>query len=467
MNPFRNTLWLSLGDLAAKVLNFLALVYLARVLGVADYGAFEFAITVLTYFTLLADAGLEVWSLRETARGADLKSLVSRTLFWKCTFAASALIILVFALPLFPAYPGLRSLLFILGAVLVVQALNLKWVFLGQEKMRWVAAGLVLAQIFFSVGMVRLVSSSADLSLAAWVWLVSEIISSLFFGGLYVRSHGFDFTWPGWSEAGKSLKPAFSIGLMQAMGIMNYNFDSLLLGFLAGAEPVGWYKAAYKPITAVLGLPLTYFAGLLPALTRAYTSGQDEFRVLFDRSLRLTLLCCLPIAIGGTFLAQPIIDLLYGPEYAQSVLILKILAWSAAIVVFRATLRHGLLAVGRQDLALRAAVVAVGLNILLNSVLISKYGMLGAAFTTVFSDLAWLTISIVDIGRVIARLNWFSYFFHPLLAGAVMVLSFFLLKEQSWLFQAVASVGVYGIILVVTGEKETRSWIQKLRLGVS
>ncbi|MCU0487465.1 MAG: flippase [Anaerolineales bacterium] len=467
MSPFRNTLWLSLGDLAAKVLNFLALVYLARVLGVADYGAFEFAITVLTYFTLLADAGLEVWSLRETARGANLQSLVSRTLFWKSSFAALALVILIVALPLFPAYPGLRSLLLILGAVLVIQALNLKWVFLGQEKMRWVATGLVFAQVFFSVGMFRLVSSPEDLSMAAWVWLVSEIISSLFFGGLYFRVHGFKFAWPGWSEAAASLKPALSIGLMQAMGIMNYNFDSLLLGFLAGAEPVGWYKAAYKPITAVLGLPLTYFAGLLPALTRAFTASREEFWAVFERSLRLTLLCSLPIAIGGTFLAQPIIDLLYGPDYAQSVLILKILAWSAAMVVFRATLRHGLLAVGRQDLALRAALVAVSLNILLNSVLISKFGMLGAAFTTVFSDLAWLTISIADFNRVITRLNWISYLFHPLLAGGAMALSFFLLKEQNWLLQAITGTGVYGMVLVISGEKETRSWIRKLRVGVS
>lgn len=467
MSPFRNTLWLLLGDLAAKVLNFLALVYLARVLGVGGYGVFEFAITVLTYFTLLADAGLEVWSLRETARGVDLRSLASQTLFWKITFAALSLGILILALPFFPAYPGLRSLCYILGLVLIVQALNLKWVFLGQEKMRWVSAGLILAQIFFSVGMVRLVSSSVDLNRAAWVWLASESISSLFFGVLYIREQGFRLSWPGWPEAFKSLKPALSIGLMQAMGIMNYNFDSLLLGFLVGAEAVGWYKAAYKPITAVLGLPLTYFAGLLPALTRACTAGREEFWAVFDRSLRLTLLCSLPIAIGGTFLAQPIVDLLYGPDYAQSVLILKILAWSAAMVVFRATLRHGLLAVGRQDLALRAALVAVSLNILLNSLLISKYGMLGAAFTTVFSDLAWLTISIADFGRVIARLNWISYLYHPLLASVAMALSFYLLKEQNWLLQAVASVSVYGIILVVTGEKETRSWIQKRRMGVS
>ncbi len=67
MNPFRNTLWLSLGDVIAKTLNFLAIVYLARTLGVAGYGELEFAITIITYFALLADGGLEIWSTRETS----------------------------------------------------------------------------------------------------------------------------------------------------------------------------------------------------------------------------------------------------------------------------------------------------------------------------------------------------------------------------------------------------------------
>ena len=69
MNPFRNILHLSLGDFIAKSLNFLAFIYLARLLGVTNYGVLEFALAILTYFLLFADGGLELWATREAARG--------------------------------------------------------------------------------------------------------------------------------------------------------------------------------------------------------------------------------------------------------------------------------------------------------------------------------------------------------------------------------------------------------------
>ena len=78
VNPFRNILKLSLGDFFAKTFNFIAFLYLARVLGVTSFGTLEFAVTILTYFTLLADGGLEFWSTREVAHTGDVRQLVQR-----------------------------------------------------------------------------------------------------------------------------------------------------------------------------------------------------------------------------------------------------------------------------------------------------------------------------------------------------------------------------------------------------
>ncbi|MEO8367680.1 MAG: oligosaccharide flippase family protein, partial [Candidatus Solibacter sp.] len=76
MNPFRNTLTLSAGDLVAKAAYFLAFVYLAHKLELAGYGVLEFSLAVRTYLILLADAGLELWAIREAAKGLDVRILV-------------------------------------------------------------------------------------------------------------------------------------------------------------------------------------------------------------------------------------------------------------------------------------------------------------------------------------------------------------------------------------------------------
>lgn len=457
MNPFRNTLWLSLGDVIAKTLNFLAIVYLARTLGVAGYGELEFAITIITYFALLADGGLEIWSTRETARGVDIPHLVANTTTLRLVLSSLALVIIILLLPIFPDYTNLQPVLILLGLTLVIQALNPKWVFLGQEKMRLLAVGLVLAQIFFAGGMILLINSPEQIIWVSVIWLISEVISTIYFVSIYYSFYWNGFVFPKLPEMHGALKPAITIGLMQALGIMNYNFDSLLLGFLAGVEPVGWYRAGYKPITAALGVPLTYFAGLLPAFTREASHSRDRFLELIQRAFRLTVILALPLGFGGIFIARPIILLLYREEYVQSILVMQILSWSAVIVLIRATLRHGLLAVGRQDLALRSALIAVSLNIVLNLILIPTYGMIGAALTTVFSDLVWLMLVIFDFSRVIERLHWVSFFIRPTLAGIAMTGVLYLSRNLLWPYQLIFAGMTYFCVLALVGEKEALS----------
>lgn len=140
MNPFRNIFRLFLGDPLSKTLNFLAFIYLARILGAANYGILEFAISIMTYFLLFGDGGLDLWATREAAQGKDLRQLVPRVLSLRLVLAIGVFVILVLLVPVFPDYPGLRIVLLLYGLTLPTQALNLKWVFMGQEKMLHVTA---------------------------------------------------------------------------------------------------------------------------------------------------------------------------------------------------------------------------------------------------------------------------------------------------------------------------------------
>src|SRR3954466_365958 len=92
MSPFRNVLKLSIGDFVAKAAYFLAFVYMAQKLGVSGYGVLEFALAIRTYLLLLADAGLELWAIREAAKGVDVSMLVARILPARLVLAVFALL---------------------------------------------------------------------------------------------------------------------------------------------------------------------------------------------------------------------------------------------------------------------------------------------------------------------------------------------------------------------------------------
>ena len=401
MNPFRNILRLSVGDFVAKALHFLAFVHLARVLGVANYGVLEFAISVTTYFLLLADGGLELWATREAAQGADIQQLVARIVPLRCLLCVGSFGVLFLLLPAFPSYPSLRTILVLFGLTLFAQAANLKWVFMGREQMTRVAVGLMVAQIVFAVAVFVVVRGPAGVVWVPVLRLAGDVATAVYFGYLYVRVNGKTgltsqkgtggFTLRGASSV---LWPALILGASHGLALVSYNFDSVLMGFMLGDRAVGWYNAAYKPVTAVLAMPVTYFLGLFPVLSRTFSESHQEFQEMVARSLRTMSILAVPVGVGGTFLAKPIIDALFGPAYANSVPAFQVLSWSAALVMLRGTYRQALNAAGRSTLDLRCAGVSTALNLCLNLLLIPHYGIVGAATATVLAEVVWLVLAL-------------------------------------------------------------------------
>jgi O-antigen/teichoic acid export membrane protein len=461
MNPFKNIFRLSVGDFLAKTLYFLAFIYLARVLGVSSYGVLEFALSILTYFLVLADGGLELWATREAARGQKAEQLAAQIMPLRLALTAVTFGVLLALLPFLPAYPYLRPVLLLFGLTLFAQAFNLKWVFMGRERMSHVAVGLLVAQVIFAVAVFALVRRPEHVVWVPALRLAGDLAMAVYFGRPFVTAHG----WPvrGFTrrEAGAILKPALVMGLSQGLAFMSYNFDSLLLGLLVGARAVGWYGAAYKPITALLAVPVTYYTGLFPTLSRTYQQSEAAFRHMVARSLRLTAMMALPVGIGGSFLAGPVIGLLFGPDYANSVLPLQILSWAAVMVILRGNFRHSLNAAGRQDLDLRCAGSAIAMNVGLNLIFIPRYGIVGAAATTLVTEIFWLGLAFYYFNRHVAPINPLPYLRQPFLAGVLMAAGFVLLPWLPWPGQAATATLIYFAALFLQGGNPVRFILQE------
>lgn len=459
-NPIGNILRLSVGDFLAKTLSFLAFVYLARVLGVLNFGVLEFANALLMYFLLLSDAGLEAWATREAAQARDLQKVAGRVLPLRFLFAGIAFALLLAMLPWLPNYPALRWVMGLFGLSLFAQAASLKWVFLGEEKLARVGAGLVVAQIIFAVAVLAFIRSPAGVVWVPVLRLLGDLAMAVYFGRMFVQKHGgLKIPWV-LRGAREILFPSLSIGISQAMGLLNYNFDSVLLGFLKGARVVGWYNAAYRPINIILAVPVSYFTGLFPALSRAHVEGPEAFRELVSRSQRLASIYAVPLGVGGMLLAEPVVGLFFGSAYSASVAPLKILVWSAVINVLRGSYRFSLRATRHQNLDLFCAITSAGFNVGLNILLIPRYGMLGAAAATLSSESVWFLMSSFYFQRAVAPLSPLAFLARPLLAGAVMAACLLFTQPIFWVLRALLAMLVYFSVLLILGEKEIRSVVQ-------
>jgi len=454
VSPFRKILTLSAGDFLAKGLYFLAFIYLAHKLGVASYGALEFAISLRTYLLMLADGGLEMWSIREASKSTDIRGLVARLVPFRLMLAVAGFSLLMGLLWIIPDNPNLHRILPAFGLTVIAQSVSLKWAFMGQQLMSKVAVGLMCSQFVFAMGVFALVRTPEDIVWVPLSWLVGELVIVGYFWRSFIRSHGrpvFSVHPRGIISA---LRPAFTMGAAHAVSLINYTFDSVLIGIMLGPGSLGWYAAAYKPVTAALTIPASYFMGLFPTLSRSYAENRSRFHSLIGRSLRLTALVSLPFGVTASILAAPLIDFLFGPNYLPGVPALQLLAWSVVLVTLRGNFRQGLIAAGKQRLDLLCAVIAVSANIVFNLILVPLYGIAGAAVATLCSELLWLFLSAILFSKYVGPLTSLTALLRPCGAAAFMGICMVVSEPLYWMVRGALGGLVYIAILGLLREPE-------------
>lgn len=457
MSSYRNILQLSVWDMVAKASYFLASLYLARVLGVEQFGIWEFAIAIGGYGLLVADLGMDVWATREATRDVDIPTLVGTVVPVRFLGAVGGSAMLLAILPFLPDFPQLRTMLVLLGLTFFLQAANLKWVFMGQEHMATAGKGLALAQVVFAVGIMAIVRSPSDVLWAPVLKGLGDLAAVSFFGKKFFSQYRFGCARFRFSGGLRVLRHALPMGVSNGLGLLSYNCDTLLLGFLSGSSAVGLYNAAYRPVTALLALPLTYFQGLFPLLSRKYHGDTQGFIGTLERSLSLAGVMAFPFGVSGMFLGGPILEWVFGPAFRQANAALQILVWSAVLVILRGSYRQAFIAAGRQTLDLRCAGISTAFNLGLNVLLIPPYGIVGAAAATVIGDGIWLTLAAVYCNRYVVPLPLLKRVVKPLVASVIMGGSFMALASFHWVSQAVFAWLVYLGSLWLTGVKEVRS----------
>jgi O-antigen/teichoic acid export membrane protein len=445
-SPFKNILRLATGDLLAKATSFFAFVYLARILGVAGFGVLEFAGSVLAYLLLIADGGLEMWGTREAANADNIPALAGRVLPLRLLLASISFALLLAVLPFFPNYPYLKPVLLIYGLSVFAAAVNLKWIFIGQQRMTGVARGLVIAQVLFAALVLIFVHKPIALLWVPVFRLVGDSASAIYFAMWYRREYRQLALSLRLRGVGAVLKPALTIGASLAMGLLNYNFDSVLLGFLRGPTIVGWYNAAYKLLIVGISVALSYFTGLFPLLSRTYSTDRQRFRQLVRGTTELWLTSMVPLVVAGTFLADPAVQFLYGSAYARSAAPFRILVWSAAFVVLRWVYMDSLRATGHQNLDLRCAITSACLNVGLNIALIPRFGMIGAASATVFADVVWLVMSYYYFRQAVLPDEPLQPLAAPLLGGVTMCVVLWFSHPLNWIVQLLLSLTIYLLV---------------------
>ncbi len=450
----RNFIALIVGQVIAKGLAVISNVYLARVLGAEYFGVVTFAMTILTYPELIVNAGFSRLGPREVVRDPkpeSVRRLVRAVITIRLALSFVAFAVMALVVVLLPETSDIGKRTIILyGIYFFFVVIDLSWVFLGNEAMHFVSLAEIVMQLVTVIGTLVLIRQPEDLPLVAIIYLSAQLSSIGMLFMLYVRRYGM----PGigtpkaiWQPLAKAALP---LAITRSMATVNLNFDSLLVGLVMSSYATGQYGAAYRFIWVPSILIVMYFNAVTPAFDRAHLTGLQSIQALLDRSVRLTGAVGLGIAVAGTILAPEVFNLVFGAEYHDAVLPFQILIWATALLFVNRNFRTLLISFDKQHANLRLTFLSAGTNILLNLVLIPRYGLPGAAFATVAAESINLVLSYLYVHELVGHVPLGRHLPKLGAAGVILASVLFTLLNQPLITQIVVGVVVYaGCVLVL------------------
>ena len=383
----KNFLILLGADIIGKGLGFVILIYLARVLGAIDFGKLSFAQSIFAYFLLIADLGLSTAGTRELAKNRkDVKHYVNNVLSLRFVCACLSFFLLFLLSIFIPKTHEIKLLILSYGFYLFPFSLLLDWAFRGMEKMEHIALSRIISHLIYFILVILLIRKGQNFLLIPWFWVMGGMGATIFLMISFNLQFGVpkltiepDF----WK---KLLRYAIPMGASNMLSQVYYNMDTVMLGFMKGADVVGLYNAAYQIVLGILGLTLLLSYATFPALSDAY-KDKEKFKSVCKRYRKNQFIIGSLVIVVGVFLARQIILLLFGVEYIRAIFAFRILMITLGIILINGAFSTPLLATEfEKDSLITTACVAV-LNMGLNFLLIPKFSLEGASVATLLSEL--------------------------------------------------------------------------------
>lgn len=410
---------LNLGQVLARLVAFVGATYLARTLGSNGFGVIAFATAIVGYLGLAVSVGFNEIGAREVARAPEKAGSIARSvLALRLLLALGAYAVLGVGVQIWRPDPTLATVVLLTGLLFFPLALDTAWVFKGMGRNRLAGGVMVIAQVVFVGTVLLVVRGPEDVALVPIAQFVGELSAALVL--LYVAvtrlPHVTRFSLASGLEI---LRQSQSLALSRLLRTLIFTFDVVLLGLMLDIEAVGHYNAAYRLCFFVLALSIGVRESYLPHFVRTVSDGRDAMSALASRANETITAIGAPIVVGGILLAGPILEVLFGDEYAPGAPALRLLLLSIGLVFLNTTAHNILLVSGmlRRELGFVAAAALT--NVLLNLVLIPVYGLAGAALATVVSQAVVLVASAVAVARMGIRTD-LTRSWRALAASAVM-----------------------------------------------
>jgi O-antigen/teichoic acid export membrane protein len=421
----RNALVVSAAQVLGKLASLGFYVAMARVLGEQGFGAYTFALSLVQVMTIFAGFGIDEWTGKTVARDPQAAPrLITDGLLVKAVVGVAGCVAAV----LFARVGGYSAsvqaavALLALGTLAELFMNTFNATFQGLDDLRWPAAAAMIERAAIGIfGIVALLLGAGIVVVSA-IYLACALAAAALVATRLAAVGVRPEPSPSAARSLALVKMTFTIGLTILLNTALFRIDTVLLSVIKDHAAVGFYGAAYRLLESPLFVAYALTGALLPSLSRASRTSSPPLGAYVTTGLKLILCLMAPLGTAYALLAEPLVELVYGSDYAPAIPAVRLLGGAAALYGVGYFASLVLIAQGRQRILPVVVAGVLAFNVIANLILIPAYSFRGAALVTSLSELLLAGAFLVYVVRVAGRLPAGRILSGPLAGSAAIAL---------------------------------------------
>ena len=456
----KNVIFNTIKSAFSIIYPLIAFPYISRVLMTDNVGKVNFGSSVISYFSLIASLGVTTYAVRECSKVRDDREQLGKTageilsinLVSTAIAYLALIVVLIFAEPL----ENYRLLICIQSASILFTTLGADWLNTAMEDFKFIALRTVFMQIVSLFLMFIFVRKQEDYILFAIISVVASSganVVNIFYRRKYCETR---LTWK--MGIRRHLAPILLLFSLILSQTIYTNSDMTILGLVKGDYQVGLYSTSVKIYNLVNTMVASIAWVVMPQLSAGFArKDYKEINRLLKYSMNFILVLGIPCVCGIEIIAPQLIHVIAGEAYVDAALSLRLLGIALMCSFISGWIGNmTMLPAGKEKICLWSSVVSAMVNIVLNLILIPKWGLNAAAFTTALSELIGVRVKKPYIYKKIKIDRLGEMLKAPIIGSIGILLLGFAFKRAvqiPWRVSALtilASAAWYLLVLAVT-----------------
>lgn len=443
------------------ILSFITLIYpliifpyVSRVLLPNGIGKVNFAISIITYFSMFAQLGIPLYGIRICSELRDDKLKLTKVVFeiFIIYSITTCIIFFIYLLCVFNVEKFFveKKLYLVISFTFFFNLIGFEWFLKSLEEYTLIVKTSVLFRIISLIFILILVKDKTDYVKYAFLTIFVTSGTSLFYVlklKNYIKLKSIKLKMLNLS---RHLKPIFTFFLMSVTITLYTNLDTVMLGFLSTEEQVGFYTTALKIKNILVTLITSFGTVLLPRLSYYITQKrEEEYKKIIKKSFNYILIVAIPLAFYFILFAKTTIAILAGEKYINSIVPMQVLMPTVICIGITNLIGIQIMLPFHQEKKLLVTVMSGAVvDLIINLLLIPKLLALASAVATLAAEIVVLILQVLIMRRMIKSIVDKKGIFQILVSSIISGILSSCIKLLS--FNNITEFFLSGIIFIIT-----------------